>query len=203
MRWKARSSSPVRPCNGCATGSESSARPAETGRFAAASDPTQDVYLVPAFTGLGAPHWDPDARGAHLRHDTRHGAAELRPRGAGGVCYQTRDLLDAMRQATGRTPTAPETVLRVDGGMVAIRLDACSASPTSSMHPSIARPVLETTAVGAAYLAGQRAGVWPDRRGFAKSWARDTRFEPEMDEKTRAVKIKGWKDAVRRTLSDR
>lgn len=170
----------------------------DTGDLAAQADPTQNVYLVPAFTGLGAPHWDPDARAAIYGMTRNTGPAEFARAALEAVCYQTRDLLDAMHKdwkANGK-----ETVLRVDGGMVAS--DWTMQRLSDILDAPVDRPtILETTALGAAWLAGQRAGVWPDRKGFAKSWARDTRFEPKMDEKTRSVKIKGWKDAVRRTLS--
>ncbi|MCR6500330.1 glycerol kinase GlpK [Shinella sp. CPCC 101442] len=170
----------------------------DTGDLAAKADPTQNVYLVPAFTGLGAPHWDPEARAAIYGMTRNTGPAEFARAALEAVCYQTRDLLDAMHRdwkANGK-----ETVLRVDGGMVAS--DWTMQRLSDILDAPVDRPtILETTALGAAWLAGQRAGVWPDRKGFAKSWARDTRFEPKMDEKTRTVKIKGWKDAVRRTLS--
>ncbi len=170
----------------------------DTGDLAAQADPTQNVYLVPAFTGLGAPHWDPEARAAIYGMTRNTGPAEFARAALEAVCYQTRDLLDAMHKdwkANGK-----ETVLRVDGGMVAS--DWTMQRLSDILDAPVDRPtILETTALGAAWLAGQRAGVWPDRKGFAKSWARDTRFEPKMDEKTRVVKIKGWKYAVRRTLS--
>ncbi|WP_313528036.1 glycerol kinase GlpK [Shinella sp.] len=170
----------------------------DAGDLAAKADPTQNVYLVPAFTGLGAPHWDPEARAAIYGMTRNTGPAEFARAALEAVCYQTRDLLDAMHKdwkANGK-----ETVLRVDGGMVAS--DWTMQRLSDILDAPVDRPtILETTALGAAWLAGQRAGVWPDRKGFAKSWARDTRFEPKMDEKTRTVKIKGWKDAVRRTLS--
>jgi glycerol kinase len=171
----------------------------DTGDLAAKADPTQNVYLVPAFTGLGAPHWDPDARAAIYGMTRNTGPAEFARAALEAVCYQTRDLLDAMHKDWKNN--GKETVLRVDGGMVAS--DWTMQRLADILDAPVDRPtILETTALGAAWLAGQRAGVWPDRKGFAKSWARDTRFEPRMDEKTRLVKIKGWKDAVRRTLSD-
>lgn len=95
---------------------------------------------------------------------------------------------------------ADETVLRVDGGMVAS--DWTMQRLADLLDAPVDRPtILETTALGAAWLAGSRAGVWPQREAFAKAWAVDRQFVPEMDEATRAVKLKGWKDAVRRTLS--
>ncbi|MCD2184251.1 glycerol kinase GlpK [Rhizobium sp. GN54] len=170
----------------------------EAGALADKADPTQHVYLVPAFTGLGAPHWDPDARAAIYGMTRGTGPAEFARAALEAVCFQTRDLLDAMRGdwADG----ARDTVLRVDGGMVAS--DWTMQRLADILDAPVDRPtILETTALGAAWLAGHRAGVWPDRDGIARSWARDRRFEPQMDAETRAEKIAGWKDAVRRTLS--
>jgi glycerol kinase len=125
------------------------------------------------------------------------GPAEFARAALEAVCYQTRDLLEAMHKDWKRAEGA--TVLRVDGGMVAS--DWTMQRLADILDAPVDRPtILETTAMGAAWLAGSRAGVWPDRAGFAKAWARDRRFEPAMDEKTRAAKVKGWKDAVRRTL---
>ena len=170
----------------------------DTGDLAAKADPAQAVYLVPAFTGLGAPHWDPDARAAIYGMTRNTGPAEFARAALEAVCYQTRDLLDAMHKDWKND--GKETVLRVDGGMVAS--DWTMQRLADILDAPVDRPtILETTALGAAWLAGHRAGVWPDRDGFAAAWARDRRFTPEMDEKTRGAKIRGWKDAVRRTLS--
>jgi glycerol kinase len=170
----------------------------ETGELADSADPTQEVYLVPAFTGLGAPHWDPDARAAIFGMTRNTGPAELARAALEAVCYQTRDLLEAMQRDWKGYDG--ETVLRVDGGMVAS--DWTMQRLSDLLDAPVDRPtILETTALGAAWLAGSRAGIWPDKAGFAKAWARDCRFEPKMDEKTRSTKIKGWKDAVKRTLS--
>src|SRR5690606_29012378 len=113
-------------------------------------------------------------------------------------CYQTRDLLDAMHkdwQSDGR-----QTVLRVDGGMVAS--DWTMQRLADLLDASVDRPtILETTALGAAWLAGSKAGVWPGREEFARRWARQRCFEPQMDGAVREAKIRGWKDAVRRTLT--
>jgi glycerol kinase len=171
----------------------------DTGPLAEAADPSQNVYLVPAFVGLGAPWWDPGARGAILGLTRNTGAAEIARATLESVSYQTRDLLDAMRKDW---KGATETVLRVDGGMVssdwtmqflADILDAPADRPT----------ILETTALGAAWLAGWKAGVWPDMAGFAKTWALDRRFTPAMDAATRKRKLSGWQDAVQRTLTTR
>ncbi|SMD03118.1 glycerol kinase GlpK [Rhizobium sp. RU36D] len=170
----------------------------ETGKLAASADPNQEVYMVPAFTGLGAPWWDPEARGAIYGLTRSSGPAEFARAALEAVCYQTRDLLDAMHKDWKND--GEDTVLRVDGGMVAS--DWTMQRLADLIDAPVDRPeILETTALGAAWLAGSRAGVWPNMQGFADAWARDRRFEPEMDYKTRANKIKGWKDAVRRTLT--
>jgi glycerol kinase len=170
----------------------------ETGPLAERADPTQNVYMVPAFVGLGAPWWNADARGAIYGLTRNSGPAEIAKAALEAVCYQTRDLLTAMRkdwQADGK-----DTVLRVDGGMVAS--DWTMQFLADVLDAPVDRPtILETTALGAAWLAGMKAGVWPGMEDFAESWARDRRFEPEMDAEVRAKKVSGWDDAVRRTLS--
>lgn len=169
----------------------------DTGSLAESADPSQEVYLVPAFTGLGAPHWDPDARGAIFGMTRNTGPAEFARAALEAVCYQTRDLLEAMHKDWRRNGN--DTVLRVDGGMVAS--DWTMQRLSDLLDAPVDRPViLETTALGVAWLAGSRAGVWPNQEAFAKSWARDRRFEPHMDEATRKVKLKGWRSAVKRTL---
>ena len=171
---------------------------AQSGTMAAKADPEQDVYLVPAFTGLGAPHWDAHARAALYGMSRSTGPNEITRAGLEAVCYQTLDLIDAMK-ADWQTG-AEQTVLRVDGGMVAS--DWTMQCLADILDAPVDRPtLLETTALGAAWLAGNRAGLWPDRAGFGEAWALDRRFEPKMDSDTRARKIAGWRDAVRRTLS--
>jgi glycerol kinase len=171
---------------------------ADSGRLAQAADDSQDVYLVPAFTGLGAPHWDAEARGAIYGMTRNTGPAEFARAALEAVCFQTRDLLEAMHgdwTANGSS----QTVLRVDGGMVAS--DWTMQRLADILDAPVDRPdILETTALGAAWLAGSRAGLWPDMDDFSQAWARDRRFEPEMDDATRQRKIAGWTDAVRRTL---
>lgn len=171
----------------------------ETGTLAELADPGQQVYLVPAFTGLGAPWWDPEARGAVYGLTRNTGPAEFARAALEAVCYQTRDLLDAMHKDWRNG--GDETVLRVDGGMVAS--DWTMQRLADLLDSPVDRPAItETTALGAAFLAGSRAGIWPGMEEFSRAWARDRRFEPAMDEKTRATKLKGWRNAVRRTLSD-
>ncbi|WP_108661848.1 glycerol kinase GlpK [Acuticoccus kandeliae] len=174
---------------------------AQSGTLAANADPHQMVMLVPAFVGLGAPHWDAEARGAIFGITRNTGPAELAKAALESVALQTHDLLEAMRGDWG-TGEGEGTVLRVDGGMVASdwamqRLSDILAAPVD-------RPVIgETTALGAAWLAGSAAGVWPDQAGFAQGWARDRRFEPQMPAEERARLIAAWEDAVSRTLTHR
>jgi glycerol kinase len=173
-------------------------RAAETGELAARADPTQEVYLVPAFVGLGAPHWDSQARGALYGMTRNTGPAELARAALESVAFQTLDLLDAMRKDW--PGMAGGAVLRADGGMVAS--DWTMQALADILALPVDRPrVLETTALGAAWLAGSRAGVWPGMAEFTRSWALDRRFEPALDEATRRRKVKGWRDAVRRTLT--
>ncbi|NQW09198.1 MAG: glycerol kinase GlpK [Alphaproteobacteria bacterium] len=175
-------------------------RAEQSAALAAEADPNQAVYLVPAFTGLGAPHWDPDARGALFGLTRATGPRELAQAALESVCFQTADLIDAMH--ADWSDDAGETVLRVDGGMVAN--DWLMQRLTDLLAAPVDRPVvLETTALGAAWLAGHKAGVWPDRDGFAAQWRLDRRFEPAMAEDQRAAKLLGWRDAVGRTLSVR
>ncbi|RWQ24394.1 glycerol kinase GlpK [Mesorhizobium sp.] len=170
----------------------------QSGKLADEADPTQNVYLVPAFVGLGAPHWDAEARGAIFGLTRNSGPAEFARAALESVAYQTRDLLDAMRKDW--KGASAKTVLRVDGGMVAS--DWTMQRLADILDAPVDRPtILETTALGAAWLAGSKAGVWPDAKKFAKSWALERRFQPDMDSSVRVAKLAGWRDAVRRTLS--
>jgi glycerol kinase len=171
---------------------------AESELLAEQADPKQSVYLVPAFTGLGAPHWDAEARGALFGLTRNTGPRELAKAALESVAYQTLDLLQAM-QCDWASP-AKDTVLRVDGAMVAS--DWTMQSLANILAAPVDRPmILETTALGAAWLAGGRAGVWPDMDGFAEQWTLQRRFEPTMEETARQTGVAGWHDAVRRTLS--
>ncbi|RWM04280.1 MAG: glycerol kinase [Mesorhizobium sp.] len=170
----------------------------QSGALAATADPEQAVYLVPAFVGLGAPHWDAEARGAIFGLTRNSGPAEFARAALESVAFQTRDLLDAMRKDW--KGASAKTVLRVDGGMVAS--DWTMQRLADILDAPVDRPtILETTALGAAWLAGSKAGVWPRAKEFAKSWALERRFKPEMDAAARGAKLAGWRDAVRRTLS--
>jgi glycerol kinase len=171
---------------------------AETSALAAAADPGQSVYLVPAFVGLGAPYWDADARGALYGITRATGPKEVARAALESVGYQTRDLLEAMhRDWPG---SRADTVLRVDGGMVAS--DWMLQFLADILGAPVDRPkVSETTALGAAYLAGLAAGLCPPPAEFAKTWQRDRRFTPVLDVAAREAKYAGWHDAVKRTLT--
>ena len=169
----------------------------QSGELAKQADANQDVYMIPAFTGLGAPWWDADARGALLGLTRGTGPAEIARAALESVCYQTLDLLNAMH---GDWDQSAETVLRVDGGMVAS--DWTMQRLADILQAPVDRPMIaETTALGAAWLAGSRAGVWPDQRGFADSWRLDKNFAPQMAIALRDKKVAGWNQAVHRVLS--
>jgi glycerol kinase len=166
--------------------------------LAAAADPAEQLYLVPAFVGLGAPWWDAQARGALYGLTRKSGVAELARAALEAVGYQTRDLLEAMR--ADWPGTGANTVLRVDGGMAAS--DVTMQFVADILAAPVDRPVvMETTALGAAYLAGYAAGLCPDLPGFAAMWGCERRFEPRMDDTTRERKWAGWREAIARTLS--
>ena len=171
----------------------------EVGSLAQRADPAEEVYLVPAFVGLGAPYWDARTRGAIFGLTRNSGRAELARAALEAVAYQTRDLLEAMH-ADWPASKGSATVLRVDGGMTAS--DLTMQFLADILASPVDRPVvMETTALGAAYLAGRAAGVCPDLDGFAKQWRLDRRFEPHMDADVRERKYAGWRQAVQRTLT--
>jgi glycerol kinase len=170
---------------------------AETQALAEAADPAQRVIVVPAFTGLGAPHWQPEARGAVFGLTRNSGPAELARAALESVAFQTADLLQAM-QADWQGGAG--NVLRVDGGMSAN--DHAMQGLADILGAPVDRPtVRETTALGAAWLAGSRAGVWPGMEGFADRWALDRRFVPRMDAAERADRLAAWRRAVAATIA--
>lgn len=168
----------------------------ETQPLAEAADPAQNVVLVPAFTGLGAPYWNTECRGAVFGLTRASGPAEFARAALESVGYQTRDLLTAMQADMGG---ANDAVLRVDGGMSAS--DYTMQFLSDIIDARVDRPkVLETTALGAAWLAGSRAGIYPDMEGFAATWALERSFEPAMDAEDRDRKYDAWQRAVTATM---
>jgi glycerol kinase len=171
----------------------------QTGGLAAAADPTQEVFLVPAFVGLGAPYWRPDARGALFGLTRATGPRELAQAALESVCFQTVALLAAMK-ADWRDGGSALKILRVDGGMAAS--DWTMQRLADLTAGAVDRPqIKETTALGAAYLAGLRAGFFPAPDRFESLWRRERRFAPQMDDATRDRKLAGWNYAVRRLLA--
>jgi glycerol kinase len=171
----------------------------ETGPLADAADPTQEVVLVPAFVGLGAPYWRPDVRGALFGLTRATGPRELAQAALESVCFQTVDLLNAMR-ADWRHGASALTTLRIDGGMA--NSDWTMQRLADLVGCTVDRPqIRETTALGAAYLAGLHAGFFPEPDRFASHWQLQRRFTPQMDATMREKKLAAWTSAVRRLLS--
>ncbi len=169
----------------------------ETKALAEAADPAQDVILVPAFVGLGAPYWRPDCRGAVYGLTRNSGPAEFARAALESVGFQTRDLLEAMRADWG---AAAEGVLRVDGGMTAS--DPAMQFLADILGAPVDRPVVtETTALGAAFLAAMQAGIVGGPEDFAKGWALDRRFAPALAPDAREARYARWKRAVAATMS--
>src|SRR4051812_16329081 len=170
------------------------AKSSEVNALAQKANPAEQVYLVPAFVGLGAPHWDAEARGAIFGLTRNSGPAEIAQATLEAVGYQTRELLEAMR---ADWPAAGGTVLRVDGGMTAS--DVTMQFLADILGAPVDRPmVMETTALGAADLAGYQAGIYPDPAGFSAAWRLERRFRPAMDATIRARKWAGWQAAEAR-----
>jgi len=168
---------------------------ADVEKVAAGARDGHGVYMVPAFVGLGAPHWDPEARAAILGLTRDSGPGEIAAATLDSVCYQTRDLLEAMR---GDGAQIDE--LRVDGGMVVN--DPLMQRLADTVGTPVERPeVTETTALGAAFLAGLKAGLWPSLEALSRTWVLDRAFKPAEDSAARDRRYAGWKDAVRRVRS--
>jgi glycerol kinase len=154
------------------------------------------VYMVPAFVGLGAPHWDPDARGAIFGLTLGATAAHLARAALEAVVYQTLDLADAMIADGGDAPAT----LRIDGGMAAN--DWLCQFLADMLETPVERPQhLETTALGAAFHAGLATGVWPDLDALTRTWAQGASFTPKMAKAERQVLIDGWRSALKKTLT--
>lgn len=171
---------------------------AETQALAQAADPSQKVVLVPAFVGLGAPYWNSECRGALYGLTRATGPAEMARAALESVGLQTRDLLDAMSDDWQSGDVKP--TLRVDGGMAAS--DWAMQFLSDIIAAPVDRPnVLETTAIGAAWLAGMHVGLYPDQDKFAAAWSMEKKFEPSMDADERAERYDLWQRAVKATLS--
>ncbi|MCW5732751.1 MAG: glycerol kinase GlpK [Enhydrobacter sp.] len=167
----------------------------EVESVAESAKPGHGVYMVPAFVGLGAPYWDAEARGALLGLTRDTGPAEIAAATLDSVCYQTRDLIEAMR---GDGAQIDE--LRVDGGMVVN--DPLMQRLADTVGAPVERPqVIETTALGAAFLAGLQAGLWPSLEALSATWSLDRAFEPAEDTPSRDRRYAGWQAAVRRVRS--
>ncbi len=157
----------------------------------------EGLYFVPAFTGLGAPYWDPDARGAIVGLTRDMGAAEIARAALDAVCFQTRDLLEAMAKDMQRSGLRAPKALKVDGGMV--KNDWFCQRLADLTGLPVDRPqVTETTALGAAYLAGLAVGLFKDTKDIAARWALDRRFTPALKPAARNGLYDGWKTAVKR-----
>ena len=177
---------------------------AETATLAAAADPMQDVYLVPAFIGLGAPHWNAEARALLTGMTLGTTRKELARAALECVGYQVRDMLDVMQADLAQAGLGSawpdfDIVIRVDGGMSAN--DWTMQFLGDILDRQVDRPgFLETTSLGAGYLAGMAAGLYPDLETFASNWAEARRFVPTMSKGERERKYRGWQEAVARTL---
>lgn len=170
---------------------------AQSSELAQNADDSQQVYLVPAFTGLGAPWWDAEARGALLGLTRGTGPAEIARATLESVCYQTLDLMQAMQADCLQMG---QSLLRVDGGMATSNWTMQCLS--NILQVTVDRPIqTETTALGAAWLAGYQAGLWPDQQGFAQSWQLERQFSPLITTEQRDNKVAGWNNAVKRVLS--
>jgi glycerol kinase len=158
---------------------------------------TDGLYFVPAFTGLGAPYWDPNARGAIVGLTRDAGSAEIARAALDAVCYQTRDLLQAMARDMAASNLGKPAALKVDGGMV--KNDWFCQRLADLTGLPVERPIVtETTALGAAYLAGLGAGVFSGFDEIRQAWALDRRFEPELGATMRDSLYEGWMKAVAR-----
>ncbi len=171
----------------------------ETGALAESADPTQEVILVPAFVGLGAPYWRAETRGALFGLTRATGPKELARAALESVCFQTVDLLAAMKADWPRAESALK-ILRVDGGMAGS--DFTMQRLADLINGTVDRPqIRETTALGAAYLAGLQAGFFPEPDRFVDHWRLERRFTPQMDAAARERKLAAWTTAVRRLLT--
>ena len=173
---------------------------ADSQALAERANPDARVYLVPAFTGLGAPYWDADARGAIMGMTRDTGVAEIVRAGLEAVGYQTRDLLQAMAADMSDAGAVMPATLRVDGGMAANGWAMQFLADMTGL-PVERSAILETTALGAAIVAGVHAGLYASHAAMAANWRCERRFEPVMPSEEREERYAGWKDAVGRVIT--
>ncbi|MDJ0513659.1 MAG: glycerol kinase GlpK [Methyloceanibacter sp.] len=176
------------------------AEASESEDLAREANPQSGVYLVPAFQGLGAPFWDAGARGAIVGLSRASNKADIVAAGLESVAFQTRDLLTAMRSDMADAGIGRSDILRVDGGMTANGW-AMQRLADILGEPVEVAPIPETTALGAAYFAGQAVGVYGDDAALARTWEPSRRYEPKMDEADREARYTGWLEAVDRVRS--
>ena len=169
----------------------------QSGALALEADASQKVIMVPAFSGLGAPYWEPNVRGSVFGLTRNTGPREMARAALEAVCYQTNDLIEAM--ISDFPLSLQDSGLRVDGGMVASEWAMQFLSDT--LGCPVERPrIAETTAFGAAWLAGYTLGEWPGKEEFSANWQRDHRFLPSMDEATRRANLSVWRASVAATI---
>jgi glycerol kinase len=163
-------------------------------KLAASVPDSGGICFIPAFTGLGAPYWDPRARGAIIGLTRGSSPAHIARAALESIAFQSAELLQAMKNDAA----APLTELRVDGG--AARNDLLMQFQADLLGVPVLRPeTLETTALGAAYLAGLTVGLWKSREEIASHWKLERRFEPQMDTPAAAALMARWRDAVARS----
>jgi glycerol kinase len=163
----------------------------ETEQHAMSLSSSEGVYFVPAFVGLGTPYWDSEVRGAIFGLTRGSSRSHLIRATLESVAYQTKDVLSVMEKDSG----IQLKTLRVDGGMV--RNNFLMQFQSDLLRTKVERPVVqETTALGAAYLAGMAVGYWKDYADIAQNWQLDKRFQPELDEPTAEHRYKGWLKAI-------
>jgi glycerol kinase len=168
---------------------------AESERLARTVDGSEGIYFVPAFSGLFAPYWRSDARGAIVGLARFHTNAHLARATLEAICYQSRDVVEAMEQDSG----VHLDVLKVDGGVTANEL--CMQTQADILNVPVSRPVVaETTALGAAYAAGLATGFWRDTDELRQHWNESRRWDPQWTDEQRSTGYAGWKKAVQRTL---
>jgi glycerol kinase len=176
------------------------AQAAESEALARSANPNSGVYLVPAFQGLGAPHWDAGARAALLGLSRASSPADIVAAGLEAVAFQTRDLVQAMRKDMAQSGVPDAACLRVDGGMTANAWFLQRLADILGERVEVAR-IPETTALGAAYLAGQAAGIYGSQAELQRAWLPARVFEPAMGEDERESRYAGWLEAVARVRS--